>query len=200
MAMEQLDTKLELMKRTLWEWLDDIEGPNKQALDQFLAADDHRARLEKAPGSRSAHQAWEGGWMEHERQTMMIANHLYELFVMTGRFDEIPEGERFSLGDAYVVMFLHDIEKPFVYDFSEDGSIVIKNPMTKQDRKEFRKNVIEQYGFILSPTMVNALKYVEGERDIDYVPGGRAEQPLASLCQVADNLSARAFYDHGRPQ
>lgn len=197
--MERQDTTPELMKRTLWEWLEMVEGQNHEALDRFLADDDHQTRLEHAPGSRSAHQAWEGGWVEHERQTMMIANYLYELFVTTGRFDELPEDERFSLSDAYVVMFLHDIEKPFVYDFTEEGSIVINNPMTKQERKEFRRDIIERYGFILSPTMVNALKYVEGERDADYVPGGRAEQPLASLCQVADNLSARAFYDHGRP-
>lgn len=198
--MERIDTRPELMQRTLWEWLDTIEGPNRGAIAYFLEQDDHRERLERAPGSRSAHQAWEGGWAEHERQTMMIAAYLYELFEITGRFDELPEGERFRLSDALVVMFLHDIEKPFVYDFDEDGTIIIKNPMTKQERKEFRRDIIEQYGFILTPTMVNALKYVEGERDVDYVPGGRAEQPLASFCQVADNLSARAFYDHGRPQ
>ncbi len=196
--MEYRDTKPELLTRTLWEWLEVVEGPNKEALDRFLTDGDHQARLEHAPGSRSAHQAWEGGWMEHERQTMMIATHLYELFEMTNRFDELPEDERFNLGEAYVVMFLHDIEKPFVYGFAENGSIIIENPMSKQERKEFRRDIIERYGFILTPTMVNALKYVEGERDADYVPGGRAEQPLASLCQVADNLSARAFYDHGR--
>lgn len=198
--MEQYETKPELLTRTLWQWLETVKGPNREALDHFLEDSDHRARLERAPGSRSAHQAWEGGWMEHERQTMMIATHMYELFAMTGRFDELPESERFSLSDAYIVMFLHDIEKPFVYGFADDESIVIENPMGKQERKEFRRDIIERYGFILTPTMVNALKYVEGERDADYVPGGRAEQPLASLCQVADNLSARGFYDHGRPQ
>lgn len=198
--MERIDTRPELTTRSLWEWLETIEGPNKAAITRLLDYGDHRQRLERAPGSRSAHQAWQGGWVEHERQTMMIATHLYELFEMTGRFDELPEGERFSLSDAYVVMLLHDIEKPFVYDFDENGAIIIKNPMSKQERKEFRREMIEQFGFILTPTMVNALKYVEGERDVDYVPGGRAEQPLASFCQVTDNLSARAFYDHGRPQ
>jgi len=198
--VERLNTTPELMTRTLWEWLDGIEGPNKEAIARFIAHGDHRQRLEKSPGSRSAHHAWEGGWMEHERQTMMIAAYIYDLFMLTERMDELPENEQFTLSDAQVVMFLHDIEKPFVYGFDDEGHVLIENPMTKQERKLFRKGVIEEFGFILSPTMANALTYVEGERDVDYIPGGRAEQPLASFCQVTDNLSARAFYDHGRPQ
>jgi len=198
--MEHVDTRPELTSPTLWEWLDTIEGQNKEAISRFIEHGDHRQRLERSPGSRSAHHAWEGGWMEHERQTMMIAAYMYDFFMLTGRMDELPESERFTLSDAQIVMFLHDIEKPFVYGFDDAGRVIIENPMSKQERKSFRKGVIEEYGFILSPTMANALTYVEGERDVDYIPGGRAEQPLASFCQVTDNLSARAFYDHGRPQ
>jgi len=186
----------DIYHRSFEEWLEMAQGQNKIAINRFMDDENHRELLAHAPGSRSAHQAWKGGYQEHLRQAMMIIAHTYELFQKTGRLKELPENEQFSLSDAFVVMFLHDIEKPFIYAFDKDGSITHTREMTKQDRKAFRKDIIEKYGFILAPTMTNALTYVEGERDVDYIPGGRAEQPLASLCQVADNLSARAFYDH----
>ena len=191
---EPVETRI--YRRTFEQWLDTIEGDNAGAVTRFMDADDHRERLLTAPGSRSAHHAWRGGYAEHLRQTMMIAAHSYALFEQTGRMEELPENERFTLNDALVVMFLHDIEKPFAYGFDELGKVVKVVEMLKTQRKLFRADVIDRYGFVLTPTMANALMYVEGERDVDYIPGGRAEHPLASLCQVADNLSARGFYDH----
>lgn len=193
---DQESRQTDIYTRRLEEWLEYVEGENALAVERFLADKDHRERLARAPGSRSAHHAWEGGYHEHLRQTMMIIAHNMELFERTGRMSELPEDERFTLSDALVVMFLHDIEKPFVYGIDEQGAIVTVVPMPKADRKRFRADVIDHYGFRLTPTMANALMYVEGERDVDYIPGGRAEQPLASLCQVADNQSARAFHDH----
>lgn len=189
-------TETSIYHRTFEQWIDSIEGENAQAVTRFIEDGDHRERLLTAPGSRSAHHAWRGGYAEHLRQTMMIAAHGFQLFEYTGRMEELPENERFSLNDAIVVMFLHDIEKPFAYGFDETGKVVKAVEMPKARRKQFRADVIDQYGFVLTPTMANALMYVEGERDVDYIPGGRAEHPLASLCQVADNLSARGFYDH----
>lgn len=200
MTVERLGITPELMTRTLWEWLDTIEGPNNEALKRFFAYGDHRMRLEQAPGSRSAHHDWAGGWAEHERQTMMIVAYLYELFITTGRMEELPEDERFTRSDALTVMFLHDIEKPFVYGFSETGEIITVNPMKKAERKAFRQGIIETYGFVITPTMENALLHVEGVRDEYYVAGERADEPLAALCHASDNFSARGFYDHGRPQ
>ena len=188
----------DITEKRFEEWLEVIEGENALAVVRFLDDGDHRELLAQSPGSRGAHHAWEGGYCEHLRQTMMIAAHTFELFERTGRFNELPESEQFSLSDALTVMFLHDIEKPFVYSIDSTGTIHHNIPMSKQDRKAFRAALIEKYGFSLTSTMANALTYVEGERDIDYTPGNRAEQPLASLCQVADNLSARGFYDHGR--
>ena len=191
--------RLDIKKLSCEQWLEHIEGQNKLAVERFMAASDHRERVMTAPGSRSAHHAWEGGYQEHLRQTMMIGVYNLDLMRQTGRLDELPEHERFTESDLLTVLFLHDIEKPFVYKIGEDGSVVTDQPMDKVERRKFRADVIDRYGFWLSPTMANALQFVEGERDADYVPGGRAEQPLASLCQVADNQSARGFYDHGRP-
>lgn len=180
----------------MMDWLDEIEDPNQEAINLFFDNEDNSARFERAPGSRGAHHAWEGGYQEHLRQTMMIAAHNFQLFTDTGRFDELSEEEQFTLSDALTVMFLHDIEKMFMYDFSEDGSIITAINMTKADRKAFQRSIIEKYGFVLTPAMENALLHVEGVRDEYYVPGERADQPLAALCHAADNLSARGFYDH----
>lgn len=188
------------VERTFTEWLDHVEGRNHEAIENVMANREVLVALVTAPGSREAHQAWQGGWMEHERQTFMIASRLYDLMQETGALDELPDDEQFTFSDAVTVLFLHDIEKPFIYGFGDDGSIVKTREMSKLERKEFRQGVIGAYGFELTPTMENALLHVEGVRDEYYVPGERADQPLAALCHAADNMSARAFYNHVRPE
>lgn len=183
-------------KWTLHRWLDEVSGENGRAIYAFMRDADHRARVDWAPGSRDAHHAWEGGYAEHLRQTMWIAAHNFELFEQSGRLDELPDEEYFDLSDVLTVLFLHDIEKLFIYGFDEEGRVVPQVDMSKQERKAFRADMIEQYGFELTLTMENALLHVEGVRDEYYVPGERADQPLAALCHAADNLSARGFYSH----
>lgn len=198
--MERLGNTTEYMGRPFLAWLELIEGSNREAVELFLASEVNLHALTMGPGSREAHQAWKGGWMEHERQAMAIAMTLYDLMQRAGTLDGLPEQERFTCSDMLTVLFLHDIEKPFVYGIAEDGSIVKVQEMSKPERKAFRQAVIDEYGFVITDTMANALKYVEGVRDEDYVPGARADQPLAALCHAADNMSARAMYNHGRPQ
>lgn len=179
-------------------WFEKIKGENLRAVLRFINDDDHRERIGRAPGSRDAHHAWEGGYEEHLRQTMWIAASNFELFERSNYIQELPEEEQFTLSDALTVLFLHDIEKPFIYDFDEDGKVVKVVDMPKAERKAFRAGMIEKYGFVITPTMENALLHVEGVRDEYYVPGERADQPLAALCHAADNLSARGFYSHRR--
>lgn len=186
----------EIITPNLEDWLDRIDGPNQGAINCFYEDSDNAERIEWAPGSRAAHHAWEGGYKEHIRQTMMIVAQNYTLFADTGRLRELPDAETFTLSDALVVMFLHDIEKLFIYDFDEKGDVVALVHVTKLERKEFQRSIIERYGFELTQTMENALLHVEGVRDEYYVPGERVDQPLAALCHAADNLSARGFYDH----
>lgn len=182
--------------RTFEQWIESIEGENAQAVKRFMEDSDHGNRLLWAPGSRGAHHAWEGGYAEHLRQTMMIVAHDFEIFTHTGRLGELTELEQFTLSDALTVLFLHDIEKPFIYDFDEQGNVLKRVEMNKAERKVFQRSVINQYGFALTPTMENALRHVEGVRDEHYIPGERVDHPLAALCHAADNLSARGFYDH----
>lgn len=194
--MERRSKIPEIIRPRLEDWLDQIEEPNQEAINLFFEDGDNPDRFERAPGSRGAHHAWEGGYREHLRQTMMIAAHNFQLYADTGRLDELDGAERFTLSDALTVMFLHDIEKMFMYDCDDEGNIVTVMHMTKADRKEFQRSIIKKYGFVLTPAMENALLHVEGVRDEHYVPGQRADGPLAALCHAADNLSARGFYDH----
>lgn len=194
--LERHSSTPETITPSFEDWLDRIDEPNQEAVNYFFEDSDNAMRVGWAPGSRAAHHAWEGGYKEHLRQTMMIVAQNYPLFVGTGRAEELSEDEAFTLSDALVVMFLHDIEKLFIYDFDDAGNVVSLVHVTKAERKQFQRAIIEHYGFILTPTMENALLHVEGVRDEYYIPGERVDQPLAALCHAADNLSARGFYDH----
>ncbi|MEO5949439.1 MAG: hypothetical protein ABIP74_03475 [Candidatus Saccharimonas sp.] len=198
--MERLEKKSDDISRNFSEWLGYIDGENRQAIERFMADRENLIAMVTAPGSREAHQDWQGGWLEHERQTFMVASKLYDLMQETGVLDELSAHEWFTFSDCLTVLFLHDIEKPFIYGFDTDGSIINTRSMTKKERKEFRQGIIEQYGFEITPTMENALLHVEGVRDEYYQAGKRADQPLAALCHAADNMSARVFYNHGLPQ
>lgn len=178
------------------EWLTRIEGKNGDIVQRVMNTEEVRERIETAPGSRGAHQAFVGGYQEHIRQTMMIASHLYELTVVSRLFDQLPREEQFTESDALLVMFLHDIEKPFIFGFDNSGEIVTRQMMTKADRVAFRTDFIEQFDFELTDNHWNALQFVEGVRDTDYAPGRRADKPLAALCHAADNLSARSYYSY----
>lgn len=173
-------------------WVASIEGDNARAVSNVLSL--YQELFDTAPGSRSAHHAWEGGYKEHVRQAMFITNHLYNLMLASGALSDLPDTEFFTLSDVQTVIFLHDIEKPFMYGDNVPG--VIQDCLqSKVERKQFRADMIEEFGFVLTPTMENALKFVEGVRDNDYIPGERADQPLAALCHAADNLSARGMYN-----
>jgi hypothetical protein len=164
-------------------------------VQHFMVVDENRHAVLTAPGSRDAHHAWAGGYQEHIRQTMIIAHTLYQLMLDLGTYESLPSAEQFSLSDALTVMFLHDIEKPFIYHMNSSGGVDKAMTMTKAERKAFRQGVIETYGFMITPTMANALLHVEGVRDEYYVPGERVDQPLAALCHAADNFSDRALHD-----
>lgn len=182
----------EMAQHPLESWLEQIKGPNALAVARVLET--YQDLFNTAPGSRGAHHAWVGGYKEHIRQTMVITNHLFDLMYASGALLDLPDEEQFTLSDAQTVMFLHDIEKPFLYGDGVPDQIKASLKI-KEDRIQFRSGIIEEFGFAVTPTMENALKFVEGVRDNDYVPGKRADQPLAALCHAADNLSARGMYN-----
>jgi hypothetical protein len=168
--------------KTITDLLHEYVGA-KEPLLKLLQ--DHWGRIREAAGSSHNHQAWKGGYLDHIAEVMNIAELLY--YTMD-HLRLLP----FSLSDALVVLFLHDLEKPWKYVPSD---IVLK---TKEDRKRFRDELIAQYGIELNDMQKNALRYVEGVPDSEYTPGERTMGELAAFCHMCDIASARLWHDRGR--
>jgi hypothetical protein len=132
-----------------------------------------------AAGSGHNHQAWPGGYADHVTEVLNIAIWLY---VTSPR--KLP----FKLEDALLVLFLHDIEKPFKID----GHVWT----TKEARRAFRELVIQMNEVRLTDEQKNALEYVEGEHD--YSGTERKMGPMAAFCHICDVFSARVWHDKGR--
>src|SRR3989344_8456073 len=124
---------------TLNDLLEMIEEPHGTICRKVL---DHNYNLfSKARGSSHNHQGWEGGYVDHLTEIMNIATVLYE-----------PLNNRrtlpFSLSDALLVLYLHDLEKPWRHLVNDKGETVV-NPELKDKRtqvKDFVKTKIEEYG------------------------------------------------------
>jgi hypothetical protein len=99
----------------------------------------------------------------------------------------------FSVSDALLIFFLHDLEKPWKY---RDPTAPSLN--TKVARKAFRLKKMAEYGIILTPEQANALEYIEGEGD-DYMSDRRVMNELAGFCHMIDTLSARVWHDYPKP-
>src|SRR5690606_18738444 len=96
--------------------------------------EDNIEKFNKAPGSTNNHQAWEGGYMDHICEAMNTACALYS--ALNSR-RPLP----FTLGDALLCLYLHDIEKPWKYVLGQDE---LEDPdlATKEKRHEFRGKII----------------------------------------------------------
>lgn len=164
-----------------------IEEPNRRCCERFL--EDNSELLKRARGSKHNHQAWMGGYMSHVTDCMNIAIALYD-----------PLNERrlleFTISDALLVLFLHDIEKPWKYEREDENyTYVLRAEM--RDRtyvKKFADAKIKEYEFELTNEHRNALKYAEGEID-DYTPGERKMGRLAAFVHMCDVWSARGWHD-----
>ncbi len=78
--------------------------PNAESLRNIVR--DHFMLVMDAPGSTGNHQAWQGGYVDHVTETMNIATQMYF------KFEEL-RGLPFVLSDPLVVLYLHDLEKPW---------------------------------------------------------------------------------------
>jgi hypothetical protein len=140
--------------------------------------EDNESLFNEAPGSTVNHQAWTGGYAEHVMQVLLIAQDLYAVFES---YKSLP----FTLTDALIVLFLHDIEKPFMWNFGWKK--------TKKERMKFRLAKIAEHNINLSLEQMNALQYVEGEGD-DYRSDLRVMNELAAFCHMCDVASARIWH------
>lgn len=152
---------------------------------------DYRDLIINAPGSRHNHQTWPGGYIDHVAECFELADYFIQFKPARDR--------NFSLSDAYLVIFLHDVEKPFAYSFDENDKIIV-NPELKDKvaKKEFRDALIKRYRINLTEMHKNALAYIEGVPSEDYSAEGRVMGELAAFCHVVDTWSARV--DHAFPK
>ncbi len=171
----------------LEECINLIEEPNRTCSLRLL--DDNLELFRKARGSKSNHQAWEGGYLDHITEGMNIGIKLYPLL---DNLRKLP----FTLSDVNLTFNLHDLEKPWKYKLNAAGQLEIIPEM--QDRKNIKAFVdrkIIEYGFVLTEEHRNALKYAEGEVG-DWTPGKRLMGPLAAFIHMCDNWSARGWFDY----
>lgn len=177
-----------------------IEEPNRTACQRVLA--DNRQLFQQAAGSGYNHQAWTGGYWDHITEAMNLWLLLYNALESTGRLPQLEPHERFTVSDGLLVLFWHDIEKPWAYAY-QNGQVIADEQgrlqksgrfPDKASRKVFAEEKLREYGVQLTPALRNAFTYVEGIRDADYSPTDRVMQPLAALCHACDMLSARMFH------
>lgn len=167
-----------------------IDEPNRRGCMALLQ--DNRRLFETVQGSTNNHQAWPGGYLDHVREVMNIAVLVHGTLLSARMLS-------FSLSDLLLVVFLHDVEKPWKYDLGEDGQLHHKPSMqTKEDHQRFRMEKLAEYGISLTPEQENGLKYAEGEL-MDYSSRERRMGPLAAAAHMCDVASARIWFDHPRP-
>lgn len=177
---------------TIEELVELIDEPNRSACKRLLV--ENRTLFEKARGSTHNHQTWDGGYIDHVTDGMNFGFHFYPFMASFGR--PLP----FSLSDALLVFFLHDLEKPWRIQVLPSGEVTNREGLaTKEEFKQFREAKLVEYGFTLTPAQMNGLTYVEGEYK-DYSSLYRVMNELAAFCHAIDNLSARLWYDYPKAQ
>lgn len=156
-----------------------ISSDNKDACIQLY--NDNKDRFLESKGSMSKHQSWIGGYIDHLVETMEFGLDLYNSMSIKR---ELP----FTISDVIIVLFLHDLEKPFKYvePVLEFGSDI--------DKLNFIINKSNEYKIKLSEMHINGLKYIHGEND-DY-NFKRVQKPLAAFVHICDVVSARIWFDY----
>ena len=150
---------------------------------------DNKEIFQESRGSTNNHQAWIGGYLNHIEETMNVALKLYDCL-------NILRPLPFSKSDVLIVIFSHDLEKPWKYIKSVDGSFKHKSYFKiKGSHHQFRIQKLKEYQITLTTPQENAVKYIEGELD-DYTNKKRVMGSLAAFCHTCDIVSARLWFNH----
>ncbi len=158
---------------TLTRYMEYIEWDNKEAC--FRLYEDHKNKINTAKWSRVKHQAWEWWYRDHIEETMKKATEIYESW--------LP----FSLSDVFLILFLHDLEKPWKYAGNKEEQ---EELAWYSDYQDFINTKIAEYWIELTDEHRNALKYIHGEWG-DHNPTERIQWPLAAFVHICDTWSAR---------
>jgi hypothetical protein len=166
------------------ELLQRVDQPYQSAFQRLLTAHDELFR--SARGSSHNHQAWTGGYADHIREVMNIAVVLHDALVQRR---PLP----FSLSDALVALFVHDLEKPWAYE--KAGGTWHRREGFKENAHEFRMAKLAEAQITLSAELERAVLFVEGEGS-HYNNRTRGMSPLAAFCHMCDVASARLWHDY----
>lgn len=169
---------------TFDQLLQRVDEPYRSAFRRLMA--EYGELFKSARGSSHNHQAWAGGYADHVREVMNTAVVLYDALT---QLRPLP----FSLSDALVVLFVHDLEKPWAYE--EAGGTWRRREGLKDDAHPFRLGRLAEAGVTLPEELERAVYFVEGEKG-HYSNRERAMSPLAALCHMCDVASARLWHDH----
>ena len=181
--MPELNSRVPLYL-TLNQWLDRMPEPYRVGFYSLMGL--HRDQFIQARGSTRNHQAWPGGYLDHVREVMNIASVLYETM-------NILRPLTFTLSDVQVVLFIHDLEKPWAYEELE--GVWHRRPGMKESAHDARLALLAEVGIILPSELERAVFYVEGEGQ-HYNNTHRGMSPLAAFCHMCDVASARVWHDH----
>ncbi len=160
-------------------FLSKIDEPNSTRCKQLLT--DFEERFKAAPGALRKHQSWKGGYIHHLEETMNLGEVFYKKM---NDFRKLP----FSFSDVVLILFLHDLEKPFRYVPTKKE---FGNDIEKHD---FIESLIKKYKIKLTANHKNALQYIHGEGD-DFSRTKRIQKPLAAFVHCLDTMSARIWFD-----
>ena len=162
-------------------YLLNLSDERREAILRFHA--DYSDLIEQSRGSKTKHQAWQGGYVDHLGEIFRIAEASYSAL---SAIRPLP----FTLDAAVIVLYFHDVEKIWKYttglpaDFDKD--------------RYYDETLKTVYGIVFSEEERNGLHYIHGESDSEYDPHVRKAGPLAAFCHAADILSARMWFDEGR--
>lgn len=169
----------------LYEIVSLVEEPNKDpVIDAYVQ---NAELIAVTPGSKTKHQAWEGGYLDHVVYATNYALSLRELD------KEIGFNPDHTKGDIALVMLLHDFGKIARYRRVENGWEYVEDP--DEAEHDFFESVIQGHNFKLTKKQKNALEFIHGE-GARHTPEGRLMLPLAVVCHEADIWSARAHPDN----
>lgn len=160
-------------------FLNKIDNPNTERCKNLFA--DFQERFKKSPGALRKHQAWKGGYIHHLEEAMNLGEAFYKEM---NNFRKLP----FSFSDVILVLFLHDLEKPFRYVSPK------KEFLNDIEKHAFIESLIKKYKIKLNTEHKNALKYIHGEGD-SFHRTKRIQKPLAAFVHCLDVMSARIWFD-----
>jgi hypothetical protein len=168
----------------LMSFLGDLDGEDGcEGLMKFHA--DHEALIRDAKGSKSKHQAWPGGYLDHLVECLTIGD---EMWNGLGCIRELP----FEWSSVVKVLYFHDVEKMFKYSNLKPPRADVYESVMNDKMLFYKDDIGDFYWIDFTDEELNALEHIHGEKDYGE---HRIAGPLAAFCHCCDMLSARMWHD-----